>query len=214
MAESVDSQGHARLRNDGEAVIDALANGWLAHDRAKYEDLSAVSEYQNYSPGETFAPIFIDLVGDVRGTVLDAGCCTGKGGLALHAHGFSVVLCDYTDANLIGAAKALPFSLIRTIWDTKALSRLGEFDYVFCCDVLEHLPREFTMLAVQALLSVTRRGAFFTIGLTPDSYGVWVGRPLHETVESFVWWRDRLREFGTLQDARDLGSSGLYYLAP
>jgi SAM-dependent methyltransferase len=185
----------------------------LAHDRAKYEDLAAVPEYQSMSPGEGFAPLFVEIV-CATGSVLDAGCCTGKGGLALHALGFRVVLCDYTDVNLVDQAKGLPFQPVRTLWDTADLLNGLAYDYVYCCDVLEHIPREFTMLTAQNLLRVAKRGVFLSIGLTQDVFGAWVGRPLHETVESFVWWRDRLKELGTVREARDLLHTGVYYVEP
>jgi 2-polyprenyl-3-methyl-5-hydroxy-6-metoxy-1,4-benzoquinol methylase len=198
---------------------------FLDHDRAKYEELGAVAAYSVHSPGERYAPMFCELVGvgDERGTVLDAGCCTGKGGLVLAAAGFDVTLCDYTAANLAPETKHLPFKLVRTLWDREAMRQVAlhvghwgrtTFDYAFCCDVMEHIPREFTMLTAHNLMAITRHGAFFSIALTPDGYGAWVGRQLHETVESFVWWRDRLKEFGTLEDARDLGHVGIYYVRP
>jgi 2-polyprenyl-3-methyl-5-hydroxy-6-metoxy-1,4-benzoquinol methylase len=183
---------------------------FLALDRQKYEDLAAVPAYADHSPGEQFAPMFCELVGDQRGTVLDAGCCTGKGGLALATAGFTVELCDYTDALLVPEAAALQFKRVRTLWDDP----FWYYDFVYCCDVLEHIPREFTMITVRNLMGMVRTGAFFSVALTPDSFGAWVGRPLHETVESFVWWRDRLKEFGTLEDARDLGHTGIYYVRP
>ena len=70
------------------------------------------------------------------------------------------------------------------------------------------------MLVVQRLLEVCRRGAFFSIALTTDVFGAYVGRPLHHTVESFVWWRDSLAELATMKEARDLGIHGLYLVEP
>jgi len=66
------------------------------------------------------------------------------------------------------------------------------------------------MLVVSRLLAVARRGVFLTISTQPDACGVWVGKPLHQTVESFVWWRDQLRTMGQLTDARDLLTAGAY----
>lgn len=190
---------------------------FLEHDRQKYEELAGVRGYGDFSPGERYAPVFRELAGSVGGSVLDAGCCTGKGGLALYRDGwggFTVALCDYTAAHLVDDAKRLPFYLVRSLWDPGVIEQVGRYDYVYCCDVLEHIPREFTMLTVQNLARIAKRAVFFSISLLPDSFGAWVGRPLHETVESYVWWRDRLKEFGTLEDARDLVHTGLYFLRP
>jgi hypothetical protein len=84
------------------------------------------------------------------------------------------------------------------------------FDYVYCTDVLEHIPPQFTMLVIDQLLRVAHKGLFLNVSLVPDSFGMWVGEPLHQTVEGFVWWRDSLRELGTVVEARDLIQSAVF----
>lgn len=180
-------------------------------ERETYEAiLGTVDEYRQHSPGLAFLPVFRTWMTDRRPvTVLDAGCCTGKLGAALTVDGCKVTLCDLTRDGLVDAAVRLPFrecSLWRDIKGT-----VGEFDYVFCCDVLEHIPPEFTMLVVQRLLDAARVGVILSISLVPDQFGVWVGKPLHQTVQPFTWWRDRLREIGRLFEARDLFDTGLYF---
>jgi len=88
----------------------------------------------------------------------------------------------------------------------------GPYDWVYCTDVLEHLPPQFTMLAVDQMLRVATRGVFLTISTQPDQFGVWVGRSLHQTVQHYVWWRDSLRELGELVDARDLIGTALFVI--
>jgi hypothetical protein len=87
-------------------------------------------------------------------------------------------------------------------------------DWVYCCDVLEHVPPQFTMLAIDQMLRVARLGVFLSIALVPDQFGVWVGEALHQTVQPFVWWRDSLREVGEVVDARDLLIHGVYVVRP
>jgi SAM-dependent methyltransferase len=148
----------------------------------------------------------------MRGSVLDAGCGTGRGALALQKLGFDVTLCDLTRNGLTASAEVLPFHET-ALWAN--LKRIVGFkEWVYCCDVLEHLPTPFVMLAVSRLLEVCRRGAFFSIGLNQDNFGVWVGKPLHQTVLSFQDWRDALGEVGTLVECRDLHSVGVYLLQP
>lgn len=183
-----------------------------AKEAEKYEQLaSAAPTYGDFSPAERFLPIFLDVVGADRGTVLDAGCCTGKGGLLLAEHGFTVTLCDITDAHLVSAAERLPF-FRAVLWHEFPFS--VQYNYVVCCDVLEHIPPEFTMLVVRNLLAVSRCGVFFTIGLMPDVFGAAIGERLHLTVQSFVWWRDRLAELGEVLEARDLLTTGVYFVRP
>lgn len=182
------------------------------HETDLYEQMWAIAPYADHSPGEHYLPVFLDLVGDARGSVLDAGCGAGKGALALQRSGFQVALCDLTDAGLLPDASVLPF-VSTPLWvDLRTV--VDEADWVYCCDVLEHLPTAFTMLAVARLLEVSRRGAFFSICLQPDVFGAWVGQPLHQTVQSFTWWRDALAELGQVRDCRDLVTTGVYFVEP
>ncbi len=70
------------------------------------------------------------------------------------------------------------------------------------------------MLVISRLLHVARRGVFLSIALVPDEFGVWVGQPLHQTVQGFTWWRDRLNTLGTIKECRDLLTAGVYYVEP
>jgi 2-polyprenyl-3-methyl-5-hydroxy-6-metoxy-1,4-benzoquinol methylase len=189
-------------------------------ERAKYETLvAAVPAYRDFSPAESWLPVFSELVGDSRGTVLDAGCCTGKGGLWLSARGFDVTLCDLTDAGLVEEARRLEFRSV-CLWQgleplAYRYSDSGTcFDYVIACDVLEHIPTEYTMLVLRNLLAVTRHGLFLTICFHADEFGAAIGEALHLTVQSFSWWKTRISELGEIVDARDLINIGTFYVRP
>jgi hypothetical protein len=126
--------------------------------------------------------------------------------------------CDLTPDGLTPEAQRLPF-VEAVLWrDLQPAVRAfahpnrTTVDYIYCCDVLEHLPPQFTMLAIDQLLRVAQRGVFLSISLVPDNFGAWVGAPLHQTVQSFTWWRDGLAELGTVLEARDLLSTGLYWV--
>jgi len=158
-------------------------------------------------------------------TVLDAGCGAGKGAIALASAGFTVTLCDHTDAGLTPDALAVGPFIQTNLWDdlspvaylagvARGTEPGAPFDYAYCCDVLEHIPTPFTMLVVSRLLAVASRGVFLSISLQADNCGALVGEPLHLTVQSFVQWRDQLATLGRLVEARDLMSTGVYYLEP
>jgi 2-polyprenyl-3-methyl-5-hydroxy-6-metoxy-1,4-benzoquinol methylase len=189
----------------------------LDTERQTYEAMWAVDAYAAFSPGETYLPLFLDMVQTSHGTVLDAGCGSGKGALALQQAGFEVTACDLTPNGLIPAASGLRFHVV-SLWHDLP-PQLGylfgrQVDYVYCCDVLEHIPLPFTMLVVRNLLAVARKGVFLTIALQPDQCGVWVGTALHQSVQSFVSWRDQLAELGTVQECRDCLMTGIYYVTP
>jgi SAM-dependent methyltransferase len=185
-------------------------------ERETYEEMWGVEQYADVSPGEQFAKVFDALVRD-RGdnprdlTVLDAGCGSGKGALALQALGYKLTLCDLTPAGLLPEARALPF-FEAALWASLAQRYTfgGSYDYVYCCDVLEHLPTVFVGLAITRMLEVARKGLFLSVALGADNMGVWVGRPLHLTVQPFPWWRDHLDELGRVVEARDLLREGLF----
>lgn len=195
----------------------------LQVERETYREMwTSVERYADHAPGEQMLPLFLQMVGSThRGvTVLDAGTGSGKGALALKAAGFDVRLCDVTDAGLVPAAHALPF-YEACLWHdlsptTRAFGHPGRTraDYVYCTDVLEHIPPQFTMLAIDQMLRVASRGLFLSVSLVPDTFGIWAGKALHQTVQPFTWWRDALKELGTVIEARDLIDSGVYLVGP
>jgi SAM-dependent methyltransferase len=186
-----------------------------ARETQTYTDLFALDAYAAHSPGEQYVPLFLDMAQPRRDhVILDAGCGSGKGAVALKAHGFvDVRCCDLTAAGLVDAAKDLAFYEACLWKDLRAqLPYLfgRQVDWVYCCDVLEHIPPTFTMLVISRLLEIARKGVFLSIALQPDVFGVWVGKPLHQTVQSFTDWRDQISELGTVTDARDLLTTGMY----
>lgn len=169
----------------------------------------SVPQYANESPGQDLAPTFATFARP-GATVLDAGCGSGKGGVALARAGYDVTLCDLTDAGLVPEAQGLPFATACLWKPLRAQVRRGAVDWVYCVDVLEHLPTQFTMLAIDHMLALSTQGVFLGISLVPDNFGPWLGHPLHLTVQPFVWWRDALKELGTVVDARDQLIRGVY----
>lgn len=170
----------------------------------------SVEQYAEYSPGVTYLPVFLQMIGDQRGSILDAGCGSGKGSLALQAAGFRVWMTDLTSAGLLPETKGLPF-IERALWDDWPDEKV-QWDYAYCCDVMEHIPTPFTMLVVRQLLSVAKQGVFFSISLMPDTFGVMVGQSLHQSVQTFPQWRDQLNTIGRVVEARDLLHTGVYFV--
>ncbi len=189
-------------------------------ERETYETMWAVEAYAANSPGEQLVSIFQDMAGrhsPVGGatwlrsaSVLDAGCGSGKGALALRKEGYAVTLCDLTQAGLVPEAKALPFHPV-LLWDD-VVRVTGRHDYVYCCDVMEHIPPTFGMLVAHQMIKVARKGVFFSISLVPDVHGVWVGKSLHQNVQSFNAWRDQLATIGHVLECRDLLINGIFFV--
>ena len=187
-------------------------------EREKYQAVWAIDTYGAKSPGEDLLPVFFDMTCAAPGAkVLDAGCGSAKGGIALRNAGMDVTLCDLTGDGVLPAAEDLPF-IAACLWDDLTILPmalgLDRFDYVYCCDVLEHIPTPFTMLVISRLLEVTKYGLFLNISTRPDDWGAFVGEALHQTVQPFTAWRDQIAAIGRLREARDLLISGCYYVVP
>ncbi len=185
------------------------------HERETYEQIWAVDAYSKYSPGERYVPLFLDMSGaDRTASVLDAGCGGGQGALALQSAGFTDVrCCDLTDAGLVPDARQFSFTTV-CLWDDLLLQCVRPVDWVYCADVLEHIPTPFTMLVVSQLLRIVNRGLFLSISMMPDDYGVWIGRTLHQTVQTFPQWSEQLAAVGHVREARDLLHTGLFLVEP
>lgn len=177
-------------------------------EREKYAKCWADPRYANYSPGEAALHLFRDMVRKRSGTLVDLGCGTGRAGAGLSTLGFEVTLMDFASAPALDeGAQALPF-IDRNLcghWDKQT------WDWGYCCDVMEHLPTVQVHPVLQ-LMSEHCRQLFFTIHFGPDHFGKIVGHPLHLTVKPFSWWRDSLRLYGRLVEARDLLGMGAFRL--
>lgn len=188
-----------------------------------YREMWGVEAYQNFSPGLESIDFFENMADPQAGaSILDAGCGSGKAALELERRGYQVAMCDLIGEAVMPEARSIPFKQA-VLW--QSLGGLYQslvqnrkpltlrFDYVYCCDVLEHLPKEWTMLAVRRMMDIAENGLFLSIAFLPDNFGLQIGQPLHLTVEPFTWWRDNLRQFGKVS-ARDRIHSGLFMVEP
>lgn len=166
------------------------------------------------SPGRYFLRYFLDAVGETRGTVLDAGCGGGRGTTALAEAGFDVVMtCDLFDVRHPDARR-FPFREACLWHDLRPQLRIGQVDWAYCADVLEHLPTQFVGLAIDQLLRLATRGLWLSVALGQDQIGMAIGKPLHQTVRPFRWWRETCGELGTVVDARDLHEWAMFLVEP
>lgn len=182
-------------------------------ERNKYETLwRDVPEYRNYSPGMENVERFMRVIqpsilpNGLGPSLYDIGCGAGVAGLEFEKLGFRVTYVDITDAGLDHAVNRNNF-IEAPLW-----SRLWgheSHDYGFCCDVMEHIPPEYTMLVADRIIECCDM-TWFQIALVPDQFGATIGQPLHLTVRPFKWWLEHLREIGKVSDARDLCGQALF----
>lgn len=179
-------------------------------ERQKYEAIWNVDSYAKAtSPGVENVKNFMSVLKpDTHSTLIDLGCGSGKAGLEFAEHGLNVTFLDITDTGLDERAREK--FVQAPLWSRKWLKRRGNgWDYGYCCDVMEHIPTEYVMLTLDRIASACRT-TWFSIALRPDVFGAAIGQPLHLTVRDFEWWRDHLKDVGTVQEARDICGDGIY----
>lgn len=181
-------------------------------ERQKYEKIWNNKNYRLVAPGESFVLPFIKSVRPKKGsTIYDYGTGTGRAALFLTLRGFDVTPLDI-------AENCMDEEVAERIGDKLQLVNLFDLpedmpakDYGFCTDVMEHIPPE----KVDTVLGNIKRtcgSCFFNICFTEDHFGETIGEHLHLTVEGFEWWLDKLREFGTVTQGRDLINIGVFYV--
>lgn len=178
-------------------------------ERAKYADIWSLPAYQqSRSPGAHWLDTFWDIAEPKPGArVLDVGAGSGAASRALKDKGLDVRAFDLTDA-----AWAHPDIELATgsLW--RGLPNgAAKYDYGYCCDVMEHIPPQFTGLCIANILSACEH-AFFSISFLSDHFGRYVGAPLHLTVQPFTWWLALLSELGDVIEARDTLGEGVFYV--
>lgn len=178
-------------------------------ERAKYKEIwTDVPDYRGYSPGMENVSRFMDIVKpDRNSTILDIGCGTGLAGIEFEKLGLCPYWIDITDAAIVPEAHGR--FMEAALWSNWPNLRKFGYDYGFCCDVMEHIPTEYTMLVIDRIISSCRT-TWFQIALVPDQFGAVIGKPLHLTVKPFGWWLERLKLAGDVIDARDLCGQALY----
>lgn len=180
-------------------------------ERQKYETLwRDVPDYRLKSPGMENLQRFIDVLRpSVGDTLLDIGCGEGVAGLEfMDKHSLIVNWIDITDAGLLGEVPRRSF-VKASLWAPWHIFFKHGFDYGFCCDVMEHIPPEYTMLVLDRILSACRK-TWFQIAFLPDGHGEIIGQTLHLTVKPFNWWLDHLRSLGRVTEARDICGRGVF----
>jgi hypothetical protein len=85
-------------------------------------------------------------------------------------------------------------------------------DWVYCCDVLEHIPPEHVDASLDAIARLARRGAFLQIALWPENWGRAIKQDLHLTVQSAEWWLERIRQRLTISLVEPSGDGRLICL--
>jgi len=180
-------------------------------ERAKYETAWGIDGYRAVAPGEHFTELFMEVAGPEPGeSVIDFGTGTGRAALDLQNRGLDVYPVDLASNCLDEESKAglKRQLLVANLWEPIDLPKAK---YGLSTDVMEHIPPEKVESVLKNIRSMTD-AAFFTICFHEDHFGQEVGSALHLTIRPFTWWRDLLKKYGKLEEARDLIGEGVFYV--
>lgn len=158
----------------------------------KYRRMWEHPEYRDFSPGEMCAEKFTDVVRPIPTyRIIDYGCGTGRGSLALRKHTeCEIVQIDFTENSRDEDAKDFIFYQADL---REKMPVLG--DYGYCTDVLEHIEPENVDLVIGNIMD-SSPVVFFQISTVQDRMGQLIGHPLHLTVNPAPWWEAKFEELG------------------
>lgn len=190
-----------------------IGNSTAKVEKTKYEHMWEVPDYARTSPGANIADAFMKISGCKPGeTLIDCGTGSGKAALKLaNEYGLRVNTLDITDTSMIPKAQEQfgdthTKASLWSDWPTQLFDRgllTPRFNYAYCCDVMEHIPVQWTMLSLANLFRSANH-VFIQVDVEPEGWGDLIGEVLHLTVMPFVWWRDHIAEFGEILDCRDM----------
>lgn len=176
-----------------EEVLSMSVDELTKIEREKYLAVWARSEYRKVSPGmkecERAHAGLLMLKGE---TLIDFGSGPCRATKWFLDRGIRAVGVDFAkNANefpdFVNVIEAC-------LWEMNG--RVAPADYGFCCDVLEHIPREKVRTVVEGIATRVTKGAWFRIATRADVMGPrLIGQPLHLTVETGDWWRRVLEDY-------------------
>jgi SAM-dependent methyltransferase len=157
---------------------------WATTEREKYRRMWAEPCYHVGSPGERAVPLCLASLPMQPGeTVVDAGAGSGRGAVLLEKAGLAVTLLDFCHTAVEPPAQHLPY-IDALLWDLPPLS----FDWVYCVDVLEHIPPVHVEQVLDGLARIATKGMYLQICCVDDNCGRAIGETLHLTVHPPAWW--------------------------
>jgi len=160
-------------------------------------------EYRQNSPGfhavGEFFKYFQDQI-DEGDSIIDFGCGTGQAGAFFFVEGLSVHMVDIASncldekvSHLLSLCPEKIAFIEACLWDLS--ESLSPADWIYCCDVLEHLPEKHVDAALFHMASRTKKGGFLQIFLKEEPFGDLIGKKLHLTVQSKEWWVDKIKKY-------------------
>ena len=152
-------------------------------EQQKYRRMWAHDQYHFASPGERAVQTFLNVCQPPAGdSLVDIGAGTGRAGQKLSHAGLRVTLLDCCPE-----ANETPLPCLEVIlWDLPAT--LPRFDWIYCVDVMEHIPTEYVEQTLDHMVKLTGKGGYLQVCCVPDNCGKLIKETLHLTIQPAEWW--------------------------
>lgn len=191
----------------GDGLLPAIWNApkGTMSEVEKYRAMWSFDGYRNYAPGEERVAEFLDVVNVPPGAmVVDFGCGTGRGALALKQRGFAPYLVDFADNCRDPEALGLPFVCADLAGDPLFVGDVG-----YCTDVMEHIPDAQIDEVIRNVMGHVPV-CYFAIDFRDDICGAIIGETLHMSVHPAEWWMAKFTALGFrvegLRNSQDAGA--------
>ncbi len=179
----------------------------MRKEKAKYDLIwSQYPSYRDCSPGEVFASYFLRYFSaEFKNgqTIIDFGCGTGRVSKSFIAKNLNVKLIDLSphalDEQITHLVHLCPECISFTeacLWELPETLQIA--DWIYCCDVLEHIPPKKVNQVLKGMSERTKRGGYLSICLQEDLSGKQLGFPLHLTIKDRNWWLKKLSRYFTI----------------
>lgn len=169
-------------------------DSWLEDERKKYEAVWGYEFYRKQADGDPVVNLAFVHMGCKRGeSLIDWGCGRGTPAQAFQRLGLDVRGFDIAH-NCLSPGVNIPLA-IGCLWESADTASMGQVDYSFCTDVLEHLPPTKLADALDNIAAATRKAAFIQVCTAADTSGKKMNPPmkLHLSVMPDANWEALLK---------------------
>lgn len=172
-------------------------------EKQKYEKMWDVPSYRHTSPGYICLEILFDhFANEIKEgqSITDFGCGMGLTTMTFLEKGLTVQLVDIASNCLEDKIQAL--LLLQSdkasftegcLWNLP--KSVKPTDWIYCVDVLEHVPTEKIDTCLKELSTRCLKGGVIQVFLIDEPYGDLIQEKLHLTIQPLEWWKQKISQY-------------------